>query len=374
MGHSGRRGSLRRLGGSGARRGVSSGAAGAKAFSPRADTPLGVLPSLLSGGGFWNPATHPPERASWLVALVASSLAGAAVAAAVLGLRRVGAGVLAVPAALGAGLVVLSVADTGGLWTALVTSVPGGGLLRDSQKLLAPFVVLVAVGIGVLAARLASRRGVGVVAAVVLVALPVLTLPSLAWGVGGRLSAVQVPTDIRSAAARLSSLPAGTVGVLPWSQYRQYAWNGHRTSLTLVPRLVDQRVLVDDSLPLSTGRVPGEDPAAARVSAAIAAGRSPLEALESEGARYLVLERRVGPAGARDEVLTPPGAVVLADGPDLLLLDLHPGAAPRPAALGPLATVAWWVTLATAVAALVIAGHAGLTTISRRRGEGVTGW
>ncbi len=42
--------------------GVTSSTLGVTAFAARADTPLGVLGSLLSGGAFWNPASHPASR------------------------------------------------------------------------------------------------------------------------------------------------------------------------------------------------------------------------------------------------------------------------------------------------------------------------
>lgn len=351
--------------------GVRSGAAGAAAFGPRPDTPLGTLVSLISGGGFWNPATHPPERMSTLVALGATAAALAGLGAAIAGLRRGGAVLLTAPAAVGALLVGVSALDPGGLWTTVVTSAPGGGLLRDSQKLVAPMVVLAAAGSGVLVGHLARRGAPGVATAVVLSCLPVLTLPGLAWGAGGRLRAVEVPSDVRSTATRLSALPPGRVGVLPWSQYRRYGWNGGRTSLTLVPRMVDQQVLVDDALPLSSGSVPGEDPAAARVTAAIQGGRSPLEALEAEGVRYLVVERAAGPGA---EVAIPASSEVLVDGPDVLVMDLRPGAPDAPVRLDSPALVAWWLSLATAAAAVLLAGHAALAKARRAPGRRATRW
>ena len=45
-----------------------SAAVGAEVFAPRADTPFGAPLSLLAGGALWNPATHPGERSSWVLA------------------------------------------------------------------------------------------------------------------------------------------------------------------------------------------------------------------------------------------------------------------------------------------------------------------
>ncbi len=78
--------------------GVASAPAGVAAFAARADTPLGVLGSLVSGGAFWNPASHPASREVLVVALTAAVLALVAVAVATArgpprgGGRRGGAG------------------------------------------------------------------------------------------------------------------------------------------------------------------------------------------------------------------------------------------------------------------------------------------
>ena len=332
--------------------GVTSAALGAEVFAPRADTPFGTGLSLLAGGGFWNPATHPGERSSWVLAGAALVVVVLSLDAALRAARVAGRAVYVVPAALGLAGALIAVLDPFGAWTDLVSGVPGAGLLRDAQKLLAPLVVLSAAGTGILAARLGSARAArpaGAALAVLVALVPVVTLPSLAWGVGGRLVATDVPEDLRSAATLLSREVPGTAGLLPWGQYRRYAWNGDRVSLTLVPRMVAQHVLFDDSLPLTGGTVAGEDPAAARVSAAVAAGADPVEALRLEGVRYVVVERRAG--GEPPGEAVPAGAQVLADGAHVLVLDLDPGAAADPVALGPARRVAWLVTAATLVAA-----------------------
>lgn len=344
--------------------GVRSAAGGAAAFAPRADTPFGAVVSLLSGGGFWNPATHPAARSSPALAALATLAAIAALVAAVTAARRRDAAVLLVPSGVGLLLAVLAVADPGGAWSAVVGQLPGAGLLRDAHKLVAPLVAVAAAGAGVLVAAVVRTRPVGPAAAVLLALVPVVALPSLAWGVGGRVSATQVPDDVRDAAALVSRSPDGVVGLLPWSQYRRYAWNDARVSLSLVPRTVDQRVLFDDGLPLRDGRVPGEDPAAARVTSAIATGTDPVAALAAEGARYVLVERRVGRAGAGADAAVPPGATVLADSVDVLLLDLGgvtpvaaSSAAGSASPSGAL-TAGWLASLLTWGAAVAVVGHA----------------
>ena len=302
--------------------GVTSSTLGVTAFAARADTPLGVLGSLVSGGAFWNPASHPASREVLGPALVALVLSSVAVVVFARSARERKVLPTLAPAVLGLLVAWLSALDPFGLWTALVVHVPGGGVLRDAQKLLAPWVAVASAGAGVLVRDLLRLRAAGPALAVLVAALPIALLPSLAWGVGGRVTAVEVPADLRSAATLLSEQPSGTVGLLPWSQYRRYAWNGARVSLTLVPRMVDQRVVFDDSLPLADGVVPGEDPVARAVSARIAAGSTPLQALGDAGVRWVVIEKRTGLPDPLADSGLPPTARVVRDGPTVSVVEL----------------------------------------------------
>jgi hypothetical protein len=156
------------------------------------------------------------------------------------------------------------------------------------------------------------------------------------------------------------------VALLPWRQYRRYAWNDDRVSLSMVPRMVDERVLFDDSLPLSTGRVAGEDPRAARVSAAIEGGADPWTALVREGVRRVVVEKQVG----LDEVPPPPaGATVSLDNAHVRVVDL--GARAADAKAGPALQVGWAVTLVTALLWVLALATRRLRSTPRRQ---VTRW
>ncbi|WP_392426152.1 hypothetical protein [Barrientosiimonas humi] len=300
--------------------------AGADAFAARSDSPFGLVASLLSGGGFWNVSSWPVERASVVLAgLLLLGIGGAVLSLA----RGTEAGPLRVllvaslPSLLVTALSSWSL--TADAWGGLLDLLPGGGILRDSQKLVAPWVCVIAAGAAV-GVDVLRRWGRGAaVAAWAVPVLPVLLLPSMAWGFGGRLDAVRVPTDLRSAATLLSEAPQGEVGLLPWNQYRRYAWNGDRISLSIVPRMVDAPVLRDDSLPLRDRRIGGENARAAAVTQRIAAGVAPTTALREQGVRYLVIERATG-------LVTPPaptGARILASGPHVTVVDLGPAAAAR---------------------------------------------
>jgi hypothetical protein len=335
--------------------GVASSPLGVPAFAATADTPLGVLASVATGGGLWNPATHPAERSSALVAVGALVLAIASAAAGLRAARAAGLLALAVPAVVGLLLAWSSAVDPLGLWSAIVLHLPGGGVLRDAQKLIAPWVAVTAAGAGVLARDIIRLRGAGPALAVLLAALPVALLPSLAWGVGGRVTAVEVPTDLRSTSANLSTSGEGSVGLLPWSQYRRYEWNGQRVSLTLVPRMVDHPVLFDDSLPLTSGSVPGESAAARRVGERIDRGVVPLQALASEGVRWVFIEKRAGLPVDEDLRNLPTGARVVQDGPSATVVELDTRGATAPrmtwgGLIGWVATCATWLVAAACLA------------------------
>ena len=107
--------------------GVTSAASGVAAFAARADTPLGVFGSLVSGGAFWNPASHPAGRSVFVVAMAAAVLALAAVAVAARAARCERLVAVIVPAVLGLGLVISQdmIVSFGGTLTA--TSVLGAG-------------------------------------------------------------------------------------------------------------------------------------------------------------------------------------------------------------------------------------------------------
>jgi hypothetical protein len=344
-------------------------------FAPRSDTPFGVVISLLSGGGMWNAAAHPEARAAVLPAAGATGLALLAVVAAGHAARTryavrplLASGVFAVGVTL-AGVV----PGVDRVWAELLAALPGGGVLRDSQKLLTGWVLLIAVGSALIAERLvrvgpASRwAAVTPIAVAGLLLAPVALLPAAIWGLGGRLSAVTVPADYRALASTLSAAPEGLVGVLPWNQYRRYPWNGARTALSIAPRTIDQRVLQNDALPTRSGWIAGEDPLAAGVTAAIADGSSPVAALRAAGARYVLIEADAAPTTAvldADPALS--AAVVLARGVSGTAYDLGavPGAGPEISA-GPV-RAGWAVTSGTWLLVVGI-GIARARTTRRRR-------
>ena len=273
--------------------------AGVAAFAARADTPLGLLPSLLTGGGVWAPAAVPPGRAAGsLAALLVLLVAAVGLPR----LRRLLGARLLVAATAGLGLALLGrLPGLSGLLRLAVEHLPAAGLLRDGQKWVAPVVLLgsaaFACGVDVLREGLPRprvRRAAGVLA----VLAPLAALPAAAWGEGGRLVVSSYPADWATVMARAD---AGPVLVLPWGAYRAYPWNGDRTVLDPAPRLLRPRAVVDDDLPLSTGSVRGEDPLADRLDVAASSGRPLLGALQVEGVAAVLVQRTT--RGADPDVL-----------------------------------------------------------------------
>jgi hypothetical protein len=278
--------------------GVPVRAEGVGAFAARADGPLGTVGSLVGLGGIWNRLAVPPGVGSW------AWLAGFAVVLGVAGAglpvlwRRWPPGVaLGLLAAAGAGLVLAAapaLPGVRGLVELVVTQVPGGGLIRDSQKLVAPLALVEAVcfGLGVERVVPALPRRWARPAVVGLVAAPVLVLPALAWGAAGRLAAVDYPPAFAEARAAMAADPVpGAVLVLPWHLYQPFAWNGDRVALDPARRWFTRRTVGNDDLELVGLTVPGEDPYGDRLGPLVR-GTAPLApALPGAGVRYVLVHR-----------------------------------------------------------------------------------
>lgn len=347
-----------RPGGAGA-----TGVPGLDAFAARSDSRYGFVGSLLSGGGIWNPFAQGAERGDPVASTVILLVAVAALVLLVHRVRRhdVLATVLLAGALPALALAMLSAWEPArGLWSVLVNATPGGGLLRDSQKLVAPWVVafVVAAGLGMQSAL--RRHPEWTLAGGALALLPIPLAATMVWGFHGRFDAVPVPPDIRTVASRLSAAPSGQVGLLPWSQYLRYPWNSGRTSVSVVPRMLDQPVLHADSLPLSGGVVAGENRRAAAVDRQIAAGADPIAAVRAQGVRYLWWEQ----TGGAERPRLPADARVLVDTPSIVVAEF-PGADDGPPVDHPfLRATGAAASFVTAASALTLACSSAI----RRRG------
>jgi hypothetical protein len=276
--------------------GVPVRAEGAAAFASRPDGPLGTVGSLVGLGGIWNAFAVPPGLGSWPWVggfVVVLAVAGAGLPALWRRLPAGAAGGLLLAAGLG--LVVAAAYAVPGLRSLVdlvVVHVPGGGLVRDAQKFVAPLALVEAAAFGLGVERLvpALPPSWGRAAAAGLVAAPVLLLPALAWGAAGRLAAVPYPEAFAEARAAMAADPVpGAVLVLPWHLYMGFPWNGDRVVLDPAQRWFTRRAVGNDDLELAGTTVPGEDPYGARLGPLVA-GTAPLApALPAAGIRYVLV-------------------------------------------------------------------------------------
>ncbi len=344
------------------------GAVGADVFAARSEGPWGLLLTVLTSGGAWNSGAVPDSRTGWW-----------GIALGVLVLVVAAAGARDVPRVLGRSialpLVVVAVAGVlwclvGG-WSAtrpvaewVVGSMPGGGLLRDAQKWLAPWALLVAVSAGLGAGRIARQmaarsgdRAAGVALLVGMALLPVLALPDLVAGVGGRLAATQYPDDLARVRAALDDAPEGDVVSLPWQTFRAFPWNdGGRVSLDPLPRALPRTVLSSGSLPVQRGdlilTLPGDDPRATEVDAALEAGEPLGPVLARLGVAYAVVASDLPEAAAA--LPTGSTAVVAGASFSLYRLSAEPEAAPARPVLAPAAALAAYLLVVLGAAAALL--------------------
>ncbi|WP_435871419.1 hypothetical protein [Micromonospora echinaurantiaca] len=296
---------------------------GVAAFAARGENWGGPLVALLGTGGIWNALTTPASRGAVLVPVVTVGLLALAAvgfpvlrdrwpagAANRLGLLAVGSFLAAAAGALPGGR---------GFLRWLVAEVPGGGLFRDGQKLLIPYVLCLvlcaAIGGERVAARL--RRPGDRVALVGLVLLPVAVLPDLAYGAAGRLEPVRYPREWAAVAEAVARDPGPTLS-LPMSMYRSYAWNRGTVVIDPMPRYLPAEVITDDTLVVGDLVVAGEGRRVADLRAALAQRRP----LASTDLRWVVVQHPSG-GSVSPQVLA--GLEIVHQGP-LLTLYRNPAA------------------------------------------------
>jgi hypothetical protein len=266
----------------------SSQAEGVRAFAARAEPGLGTLGSLASLGGIWNAEAVPASRTTLFAVVAAVVLLGVVVVGLPVVLRRPGAVPLLVLAAVA---VVIPAAMATGPGSAVVEAtiraLPGLGVVRDAQKWVALAVPGYALAGAAVVVTLRGRLPAAAAALICCAAL-VATLPELAWGVGGKMSAVQYPPGWAVTAAMINADPR-PVAVLPVDSMRRFAWAGDAPVLDPLPRWVRADVLTTGDLTIGGRTVPGEGERARGVQQLLLAG-APQEKLEDAGVGWVVVE------------------------------------------------------------------------------------
>ena len=266
----------------------SSQAAGVPAFAARAEPGLGTLASLASLGGIWNADAVPISRTTLFAVVAAVVLLGIVGLGLPVVLRRPVAVPLLVLAAVA---VVLPAAMATGPGLAFVETtvraLPGLGVVRDAQKWVALAVPGYALAGAAAVVTLRGRLPAAATAAICCAAL-VATLPDLAWGVGGKMSAVHYPPGWATAAAMINEDPQ-PVAVLPIGSFRRFAWAGDAPVLDPLPRWVRAEVLTTGDLTVAGRTVPGEGDSAREVQQLLLTGAD-REKLTNAGVGWVVVE------------------------------------------------------------------------------------
>ena len=267
-------------------------AEGVPAFAARAEPGLGTLGSLAGLGGIWNGEAVPASRTTLFAVAAAVVLLGVVVAGLPVAVRTPSAVPLLVLAVVA--VVVPTLMATGpGLAAveSVVRTLPGLGVVRDAQK----WVALAVPGYTVAAAASVTtvRRWVpGFATAAVCSLALIATLPDLAWGVGGKVVAVQYPPGWAAAAAVINADPR-PVAVRPAGSMRHFPWTGDAPVLDPLPRWLRADVLTTGDLTISGRLVPGEGGRARDVERLLASGADH-DALARAGVGWLVVESGEG--------------------------------------------------------------------------------
>jgi hypothetical protein len=322
---------------------------GVAAFAARAEPGLGTLGTLASLGGIWNGDAVPDSRTTLFAVVAAIVLLGIVA----LGLPVVTRRPAAVPLLWLAALAVVvpaAMATGPGLAAveAIVRALPGLGVLRDGQK----WVALAVPGYtlaGAAAVVTLRQRLPAAATALICCAALIATLPDLAWGVGGKVSAVTYPPGWVPVAAMINADPR-PVAVLPVDSMRRFEWAGDAPVLDPMPRWVRADVLSTGDLAIGGRTVRGEGERARTVQQMLRSGADRGQLVDA-GVGWVVVES----GGAADTLALP----IAYHDDDLTLYDVG-GEGPKAQGRG--------VVLAAHLAwlALLAAGLVGLAASVRR--------
>ena len=345
---------------------VSDGAAVA-AFAPDTESPYGPFVALLGLGGIWDSGSEPATRTTWM-ALVAAAVVLAALVVGLSLLRRAWGTEDTVRWAGLAGLLAILALAGATPWGAhvlvgAVDTVPGAGLLRDTQKFMAPAAVLAAAAFGACvgsACRAVASSDVRPLTALVLIVTPILLLPDATTKTWPTVAPVRFPDDLERVAQRLAG-EEGVVVTLPWRAYRAFDWTRPgQTASDPATRMVDADVVTSDSLQVGTVTIAGESPLAADIGHALDVG-TPAKTLPPLGVTWVVLYADDPQASQVDTT----GLQLVIEG-EYVDLYLVPGATTNTAGSGARTAAVWGSHLL----ALLVALAAGAVAVATRRLSG----
>jgi hypothetical protein len=168
-----------------------------------------------------------------------------------------------------------------------IRALPGLGVVRDAQKWVALAVPAYSLAGAAAVVTLRNRISAAATATICCAAL-LATMPDLAWGVGGQVSAVQYPPGWARASALINADPR-PVAVLPVDSMRHFAWAGDAPVLDPLPRWVRADVLTTGDLTIGGHTVPGEGGRARDVQHLLISGAD-RDKLTAAGVGWVVVE------------------------------------------------------------------------------------
>jgi hypothetical protein len=249
-------------------------------------------------------------------------------------------------------------------WVSL--NAPGGGLLRDSQKFVGLLALAYAIGFGSAiiswtradlpregdASRPGSRAILNSALAVAMGLVVISLVPTMAWGLGGRLSATTYPSDWMAARRMLAEAPTqGRILILPWHPHLPLRWNRGQITLDPARAFFPRTALTSDRLELVNGTLPAETETGA-VADTLVRGQMPISAVMRQlGARYLIVLKE---ADWRRYGVRLGGLEPLLEGPTLTLYR-NTGPLSGPASATPSAPIVLAGDVVTALALVVMA-------------------
>jgi hypothetical protein len=222
------------------------------AYAPRPRS-AAILPYVFMLHGFWRlefPTPLQDGKVLYLLAflpLAAAAFAGVMHATAAAGWRRAANALLVsclIAAVLGMGR---SFPITEPLARFMYERVPGYGIFREPQKWVAllalGYAVFAAVGLELVAGRLARVKHAARNLVCIGVVLPLLATRLMLWGFGGSVENSQFPSDWQRGDEMTAEEP-GSILALPWNLYQPISFAGERTIANPMPQYFRSHVVV----------------------------------------------------------------------------------------------------------------------------------
>jgi hypothetical protein len=263
--------------------------------------PGGLLPTVLTLHGYWRDWDGQVRNVlgpiGWFVAIAA----GVVIVMGLVSLLRAGnrRGPLAVGfIVVGAVLACGTQGPFGAVYQWAFDSVPLFTTMREPAKWLGlvqlGYILAMAAGVRALQEWKAVRRPVRMTAAVAAACLPLVVLPALAWGLGGRVATSNYPADWFAASNELDPAPARTL-FLPWHGYQPFAFTDGRTVATPAPAFFPGSTLSSSAVEVGPLRSDSTSRQQAAVDELVAAGggRDFAGAMSQLGVTHVLLARGV---------------------------------------------------------------------------------